>query len=297
MLLHRLDASRNSGSNGGMSALSVVGFASGSPQSEAAMKCIAREHRLLAIVVPRAHSGFRSFVRGLLRRAHSPFARFKAPLIDMADAATFRPDLIVVASFPQIIPAGILGGARIGALNMHMSLLPRHRGYDPLFWTYWYDDRDAGVTVHWMNERLDAGDIAAQQAMPLERGLASREAYMRLTALGVELLSAILGRVAGGESPRCPQDAARVTYESAADIDRARVPFAQWPAERVWHVLSGLGDQFSGLFEDAAGTRAAHGRARGYHCTGDVRPGQIDSTDTTYQLHCADGIVAVDRRR
>jgi methionyl-tRNA formyltransferase len=280
-----------------MTVLTVVGFASGSPQSEAAMLRIARDHRLAAVVVPRRRGGLRESVRRVLGRSENSLARLNAPLIDIAEVAKFRPDVIVVASFPKIIPAEILANARLGALNMHMSLLPRHRGPDPLFWTYWNDDRDAGVTIHWVNERVDAGDIVARQAMPLERGLPSREAYMRLTAVGVELLADVLNQVASGRAPHVPQDDALATYESAADIAGARVPFAQWPAERVWHVLSGLGDQFNGLISDAAGKQIAHGRATAHWPTSDNKPGHVVAAGAGYELHCRDGIVAVDRRR
>jgi methionyl-tRNA formyltransferase len=280
-----------------MTVLTVVGFASGSPQSEAAMLRISRDHRLAAVVVPRGSRGLRQSVRRLLGRADNSLARLDVPLIDIAEVAKFRSDVIVVASFPKIIPAEILASARLGALNMHMSLLPRHRGPDPLFWTYWNDDRDAGVTIHWMDERVDAGDIVARHAMPLERGLASREAYMQLTAIGAELLAGVLNQVASGHAPRAPQDDALATYESAADIASARIPFAQWPAERVWHVLAGLGDQFNGLLVDAAGKQLAHGRATTHWLTSGNEPGHIVATGSGYKLHCRDGIVAVDRLR
>jgi methionyl-tRNA formyltransferase len=280
-----------------MTALTVVGFASGSPQSEAAMLRIARDHRLAAIVVPQQGRRWRESARRLLGRAGNSFAGLKAPLIDIAEVARFRPDVIVVATFPKIISVEILAAARLGALNMHMSLLPRHRGPDPLFWTYWQDDREAGMTIHWMSGRVDAGDIVASQAMLLERGLRSREAYMRLTAIGVELLTGVLGQIVDGRPPRKPQNDALATYESAAEIARARIPFAEWPSERVWHVLSGLGDQFSGLVVDAAGKRLTHGRAVDYRLTGDNEPGRIAAVEPGYALHCRDGIVAVERRR
>jgi methionyl-tRNA formyltransferase len=281
-----------------MTALTVVGFASGSPQSEAAMRRIARDHHLLAIVVPRQRGGLRESVRRLLRRSENLFAGLNAPLVDFSEAAKFRPDVFVVASFPKIIPAEILAAARLGALNMHLSLLPRHRGPDPLFWMYWQDDRDAGMTIHWMTERIDAGDVIVQRAMPLERGMPSRVAYMRLTALGVDLLSDALARLGDGSAPRTPQNDALATYESAADIAAARIPFGSWPAERVWHVLSGLGDQFTGLVVDPLnGKRLAHGRAVGYRLTKDCEPGRIATTDAGFELHCRDGIVAVDHRR
>jgi methionyl-tRNA formyltransferase len=179
-----------------------------------------------------------------------------------------------------------------------MSLLPRHRGPDPLFWTYWQDDPNAAVTIHWMSERIDAGDVIVQQAVPLERGMASRAAYMRLTALGVDLLTDVLARLRDGSAPRTPQNDALATYESAADIAAARIPFPSWPAERVWHVLSGLGDQFTGLIVDPLnGRRLEHGRAVGYRLTKDCEAGRVATTDAGYELYCCDGIVAVDHRR
>jgi methionyl-tRNA formyltransferase len=280
-----------------MTTLRVVGFASGSPQSEAAMLRVARDHRLAAVVVPNSRGGLREFVHRMLDRSENPLARLQVPFIDMTEVAKFQPDLIVVATFPKIIPTEILAAARLGALNMHMSSLPRHRGPDPLFWTYWDDDRDAGMTIHWMSEQVDAGDIAAQQTMPLERGLASREAYIRLTALGVELLTSVIGLVAAGHAPRVPQDSKFATYESTLQMARARAPFAQWPAERVWHVLSGLGDQFSGLVESSAGEPLPHGRATGYRLTSQGEPGRVTPMDGGYELHCRDGIVAVERMR
>jgi methionyl-tRNA formyltransferase len=279
-----------------MASLTVVGFASGSPQSQMAMARIARDHRLAAIVVPRPRGGLRQRLRRVLGRGANPLTRFGVSLITAAEVERYRPDVIVVASFPRIIPAATLAAARIGALNMHMSLLPRHRGPDPLFWTYWDDDRDAGMTIHWMDERIDAGDIVAQEPLALARGRASRELYMQLAACGAELLAGVLAQVAAGNAPRRPQEEGRATYESAADIARARIPFAQWPAERVWHVLRGLGDQRSGLLSDAAGRQLAHGRATRYRIAGEVEPGRIAIVDAGFEVHCRDGIVAVDRR-
>ena len=97
---------------------------------------------------------------------------------------------------------------------------------DPIFGTYWDDDREAAMSIHWINERIDAGDIAAQQSLPLARGRPSRELYMELAAIGVELLAGVLEQVSRGQIPRQPQDESRATYESAADIARARIPFA-----------------------------------------------------------------------
>jgi methionyl-tRNA formyltransferase len=281
-----------------MSQLTIVGFASGSPLSQMAMARLARDHRLAAIVGPPARRGgvLRRLVRALRRPAH-PLHRFGAPLIEMSEVARFAPDILVVASFPRIIPPAIISAARLGALNMHASALPRHRGVDGIFGTYFDDDRDAAMTIHWIDERVDTGDIAAQELLPLARGRPSRELYMELAGRGVELLTGVLARLAAGEMPRRKQDESLATHRSAADIARARIPFAEWPAERVWHVLSGLGDQRSGLITDAAGVPLAHGRATQFRVNADAEPGRIAVADGKYQLHCRDGIVTLERRR
>jgi methionyl-tRNA formyltransferase len=261
-----------------------------------AMARIARDHRLAAIVGPPPAGGIRQKLRRILGRSRHPLAGFGVPLIDAGEVGRFNPDVIVVASFPRIIPAAVLASAGIGALNMHMSPLPRHRGVDPVFWTYWDDDAAAGVTIHWMDRRVDAGDVAAQESLPLPRGLPSRDLYMKLADVGVTLLAGVLARLAAGERPRKPQDEGRASYQSAADIAGARIPFAQWPAERVWHVLSGLGDQRSGLVADAAGRPLSHGRALRFHAGSDVKPGHIETVNAGYELHCSDGIVSLERR-
>jgi len=281
-----------------MAPLTIVGFASGSPMSQLAMARIAKDHRLAAIVGPPRRGGgwLRRLVRAV-RRSSNPLAAFGVPLIEMSEVGRFAPDIIVVASFPRIIPPGVIATARIGALNMHASALPRHRGVDGIFGTYFDDDRDAAITIHWIDERIDAGDIAAQRSIPLERGRPSRGLYMELAALGVDLLAGVLARIAQGQPPRRKQDESVATYRSAADIARARIPFADWPAERVWHVLSGLGDQRSGLVNDAAGQPLAHGRATKFHLSADTRPGRILVVNRHFELHCRDGVVTLEQRR
>jgi len=212
------------------------------------------------------------------------------------EIAQYAPDLIVVASYPARIPSVALAAARLGGLNIHMSLLPRHRGSDPIFWTYFDDDPMAGVTVHWMNTEIDLGDIAAQQQIELERGRPSRDLYHELADKGVALLSDALNCIAQGSASRRQQTVEGASYETARQIEATRVPFGQWSAERVWHVLSGLGDQRSGLIDSADGHRLSHGRATSFEMTAGITPGNLERTSDGYRLHCADGFVSVCKR-
>src|SRR5258705_12176471 len=120
-----------------MISLNIVGFASGSPLSQMAMARLARDHRLVAIVGLPPPKGLLHRLRQAWRGSSNPLANLGAPLIDAGEVERYKPHVIVVASFPRIIPAATLATARIGALNMHASALPRHRGLDPFFSTYW----------------------------------------------------------------------------------------------------------------------------------------------------------------
>lgn len=273
--------------------LDVVGFASGSPLSVLAMQRLAREHRLRGIVLPpRSPGGWRGVARRWLRGAPAdPFEGIDAPRWTLAQAVATRPDAVVVASFPSLLPRAAFGNARLGAFNLHMSLLPRHRGVDPVFSTYWEDDREAGVTVHWLDAGVDSGPIAAQVARPLPRGLPSRELYTLLARDGVDAMSGVLAAVAHDRAARMPQDAARATRRDAPTIAALRVPAAQWPCERAWHVLAGLGDQYHGLLEGPH----RHGRATGFRVGATATPGRIETAPRGYIIHCADGVVEVEK--
>jgi methionyl-tRNA formyltransferase len=277
----------------------VIVFASGSPLSIAAAEAVARENQLLAVVAPRTPgSPWRRFVRRR-RSAAARLARQQgARLVEWPVGADvlrrLRPDLLAIASFPHIVPPAVLAAATRGALNVHMSLLPRHRGPDPVFWTYWHDDAKAGVCVHWVDDAVDAGDVVLRQAVPLARGRPSRELYFDLAERGAALLADSVRSIAAGGDTRRPQDEATATYESGADLARAIVPHADWPAERVWHVLSGLGDQRSRLVAGPDGTRLEHGRATRFQLA-PSRPGDVEASPESFRLHCQDGVVELAR--
>ena len=117
-----------------------------------------------------------------------------------------QPDLIGVAIYPRRIPQEITALAPLGAINVHPSLLPRHRGPLPLFWTYHADDRDAGVTVHHMNQVLDAGDIIMQERFPLPRAYPVEKLDADVAVRGALLLRSAAQALASGRAPRVVQD-------------------------------------------------------------------------------------------
>jgi methionyl-tRNA formyltransferase len=102
--------------------------------------------------------------------------------------AIYQPQVILVACFPYLFPPALLQLPPHGCLNLHPSLLPAYRGPAPLFWQFRRGERQTGVTLHLMNERLDAGDILLQKPVTLPDGITGPEADTLLAQEGGGLL-------------------------------------------------------------------------------------------------------------
>jgi methionyl-tRNA formyltransferase len=256
----------------------IVVLGSGSPMATASLAALARDHEVLAAVIPRGGIRFRLRTR----RFRATCREHRIPLLAFDPAATpgelarLAPELLCVATFPFILKPDLLATASRGAINLHPSLLPRHRGVDPIFWTYFDGDAQGGVTVHWMDERVDAGDVIAQVPVPVERGLPMRELYARMSVAGAALLAESVARIEDGTATRSPQDESLATHDPPPRTARY-----DWQStERTWHVLHAFG-------KAKRMTLAPHDRP----------PGTIEQRGFGQRrLYCADGWLELDRR-
>jgi methionyl-tRNA formyltransferase len=199
-------------------------------------------------------------------------------------------DLLVIAAFPRRLGDDVLRVPARGTINVHPSLLPRHRGPDPLFWTYFDGDATAGVTLHWATARFDAGPIIAQREINVPRGMPVAELYPRLASEAALLLREVCERLRSENIEGEPQDEARATTDRRPRPGAWRIDFDAWPVERLWHFLSGLGERRSDLLP------VFHGRAlrieRGEHA---VRPGTIERNGAVLRVYARDGFVEVEK--
>ncbi|MBO8142244.1 MAG: methionyl-tRNA formyltransferase [Firmicutes bacterium] len=142
------------------------------------------------------------------------------------------PDVVVVVAYGQILPPAVLRVPPLGCVNVHASLLPRHRGAAPIQAALKAGDPVTGVTTMFMDEGLDTGDIILQRAVPIAEDDDAGSLHDRLAALGAELLAATLELLAKGAAPRFPQDHERATY--APKVSRAALAI-DWslPADQV----------------------------------------------------------------
>ena len=158
----------------------------------------------------------------------------------------YEPDLTVCWGFPWKIPQAALDVARLGSINHHPGLLPRHRGPIPFAWTLRSGDTEWGFTWHRMDAELDTGNILSQGTVPIEDDdVDIAEFGPKLLRFGLDLLPRALERVAAGD-PGDPQPAEGATWAGHfEDDDYVRVDWAQ-PARKIhdqvraWHLTFGM---------------------------------------------------------
>jgi methionyl-tRNA formyltransferase len=137
----------------------------------------------------------------------------------VAGLAALRPDLLVVMAYGQILPPAVLDLPALGAINLHASLLPRHRGAAPVHAAILAGDELSGVTVMWMDEGLDTGDIILARECGIGAAETAGSLHDKLAALAPGALEEALGLIRAGTAPRIPQEASLATW--APKLDRS----------------------------------------------------------------------------
>lgn len=131
-----------------------------------------------------------------------------------------EPELLVVVAYGRILPPEILDLPRLGAINVHFSLLPKYRGAAPVQWALVRGEHNTGVTTMQMSERLDEGGVLLQRELPIEHGEHAPELERRLARLGAEVLLETVARLGAGSLTPRPQVESGATLAprlSAAD--------------------------------------------------------------------------------
>ena len=154
-----------------------------------------------------------------------------------------KPDLIVVMAYGQILPREVLEIPTIACLNLHASLLPRWRGAAPIQAAIAAGDRETGITVMYMDEGLDTGDILLQRKIEIAPDESGASLHDKLAQIAQEALAEAILLLEEGKAPRLPQENELATYapklerehgridwtESSAVIERKIRAFDPWP--------------------------------------------------------------------
>ncbi len=124
-----------------------------------------------------------------------------------------RPDIVVTAAFGQILSKKLLEVPKLGTINVHASLLPRHRGSAPINWCIMQGEKVTGVTTMLTDVGLDTGDMLLRSETPIGEDETAGELTVRLSVLGAELLKETIEKFANGEIKPEKQDEAVMSYD------------------------------------------------------------------------------------
>ena len=155
------------------------------------------------------------------------------------DLKNLEPDLCVTAAFGQILSQEILDIPPMGNINVHASLLPKHRGSAPIAHAIMAGDRKAGVTTMMMDAGIDTGDMLLKAEMEIGESETCAELTERLSRIGAELLIRTIGEMKAGTLRRIPQNEADMTYDPMLTKEMG-IPDFTADAEKVRGQINGL---------------------------------------------------------
>jgi methionyl-tRNA formyltransferase len=156
------------------------------------------------------------------------------------------PDVIVVIAYGQILPRSVLEIPRVACLNLHASLLPRHRGAAPIQAAIAAGDPETGITVMYMDEGLDTGDILLKSSIPIAPDETGGSLHDKLAELAPSALAAALPQLETGIAPRTPQDSTTATHAPKLEREHGAIDWSQ-PAEVIERKIRAF-DPWPGAF-------------------------------------------------
>lgn len=196
-------------------------------------KPVGREQRIEAPPIKKAITGSDGF------QTPKAFGAGKPPLLEVLQPTKIKdpqtieeirrltPDVIVVVAYGQILPRDVLEIPRLACLNLHASLLPRWRGAAPIQAAIAAGDSETGITVMYMDEGLDTGDILSQRNLEILPNDTGGSLHDRLAQIAPETLLESLRLLAAGNAPRIPQANARATYAPKLKREHGQIDWSE----------------------------------------------------------------------
>ncbi|MGQ9688604.1 MAG: formyltransferase [Desulfobaccales bacterium] len=204
---------------------------------------------------PRENIWFAS-VRDLAFQHHLPVYQPDNPNDPafVAAMARLQPDILFSVYYRHLLKQPLLNLPKLGALNLHGSLLPKYRGRVPVNWVLIHGESETGVTLHYMEEKPDRGDIVAQRRVPVTQEDTALTLFARLTAAAEEMLREIYPLIRAGRAPRLPQDHAQASYFGGRRPEDGRIDWTR-PALEIYNLVRAVTRPYPGAFTAFNGRR------------------------------------------
>lgn len=158
---------------------------------------------------------------------------------ELEEVIALNADLVVTAAFGQLLPKELLEAPRLGCINVHASLLPKYRGGAPIHKSIIDGETETGVTIMYMVERLDAGDMISQVVVPIEETDHTGSMFEKLSVAGVTLLKETMPSIVAETNARTPQDESLVTFARNISREEERIDWTM-SGEAIYNQVRGL---------------------------------------------------------
>ncbi|MEV0390662.1 methionyl-tRNA formyltransferase [Nonomuraea sp. NPDC050643] len=165
-----------------------------------------------------------------------------------------EPDLMVSSDWRTWLAPRIYGLAKHGAINIHDALLPRYGGFAPLNWALINGEREVGVTVHFMNEDFDLGDIVVQRRVPVEDDDTVTDLFHKTIELFAPMTLEAIDLIDSGRTDWVKQDPAQATFFHKRSVEDSRISWT-WPARDIANLVRAQVDPYPNAFAYFNGER------------------------------------------
>ncbi|URL61502.1 methionyl-tRNA formyltransferase [uncultured bacterium] len=146
---------------------------------------------------------------------------------EMAKVMQMKPDFIVTAAYGQFLPTKLLKSAKVGAINVHGSLLPKYRGGAPIQRAIMNGDQETGVTIMYMVKKMDAGNIIAQKPLPITPVDDAGSIFRKLSLVGRDLLLETMPKLVNHTAKSIPQDSKQVVFAPVIKHSETKLDFSK----------------------------------------------------------------------
>lgn len=228
---------------------SVVFFGYGDNGAESLKALIKRKIKIKGIIISDKEKT--NTIASLAKKYKVPLVTFTKTnkLVIIGTVKKFNPDLIIVSSFPYLLPRAIYQFPKYGAINIHAGKLPYYRGYHPLNWALINGEKEIGVTIHYINEGIDSGDILAQEIIEISSNDDINSLKEKAIKKGVKLLIDIVQQITR-ENKRLKgrkQDKLKATYAPKRAENDGKIDWSKTSRE-IFNLIRALKSPYPNAF-------------------------------------------------
>lgn len=207
---------------------------------------------------------------------------------------SLRPELIFSFYYRDIIPAEILEMPRLGAFNMHGSLLPKYRGRACVNWAIIHGETETGPTLHWMTKRPDEGDIVDQERVPIDGGDTAMDVMLKIADAAEAVITRNLPLLESGKAPRREQDHSQATYFGGRRPEDGKIDWTA-SAREICNLVRAVTHPYPGAFAMLDGENLFIWKATPLDENVSSHPGTVISTDP-FLVAAGKGVVRVEEK-